>query len=324
MDFDGLSPEPRLVEQVRQATNLPIRVMLRLREGFGTDGGEVAHLKGLVTAYQAAGADGLVLGFLNGHTEIDVDVVTEVVAEAEPGWTFHRAVDSCISTDRAWRELRRLPGLDQVLTAGSARGVSEGLDELVRPGPRRRLRPPGRAGRRRSPPRARALAGPGRRARLPHRLLGPPARLLEGLPRPRAGRHLADPDRRAGRRRPGHRRPVTVLVDPPTWPGHGRLWSHLVSDTSYEELHAFAATIGLPRRAFERDHYDVLADRFEDVLAAGAQLVELARDRPPTARGRPPAAQALPTRPLTEAAPLPSASSGSSRGARLRAARWER
>jgi copper homeostasis protein len=120
------------VEQVRAATSLPIRVMLRLREGFGTDGGEVAHLKGLVAAYSSAGADGLVLGFLNAHTEIDVDVVSEVVADAEPGWTFHRAVDSCISTDRAWRELRRLPGLDQVLTAGSARGVSEGLDELVR------------------------------------------------------------------------------------------------------------------------------------------------------------------------------------------------
>ena len=132
MDFDGLSPEPRLVEQVRQATALPIRVMLRLREGFGTDGGEVVRLKGLVTAYAAAGADGLVLGFLNAHTEVDVDVVSEVVADSDQPWTFHRAVDSCISTDRAWRELRRLPGLDQVLTAGSARGVSEGLDELVR------------------------------------------------------------------------------------------------------------------------------------------------------------------------------------------------
>jgi copper homeostasis protein len=131
MEHDGLSPEPGLVEQVRAATTLPIRAMLRLREGFGTDGGEVAHLKGLVAAYESAGADGLVLGFLNSHTEIAVDVVTEVVADARPGWTFHRAVDSCISTDRAWRELRHLPGLDQVLTAGSARGVSEGLDELV-------------------------------------------------------------------------------------------------------------------------------------------------------------------------------------------------
>ena len=66
---------------------------------------------------------------------------------------------------------------------------------------------------------------------------------------------------------------MTVLVDAPTWPGHGRLWSHLASDTSFEELHAFADRVGLPRRAFERDHYDVVAERFEDMLAAGAVLV---------------------------------------------------
>ena len=66
---------------------------------------------------------------------------------------------------------------------------------------------------------------------------------------------------------------MTVLVDAPTWPGHGRLWSHLASDTSFEELHAFAARVGLPPRAFERDHYDVVAERFDDVLAAGAVLV---------------------------------------------------
>ncbi len=66
---------------------------------------------------------------------------------------------------------------------------------------------------------------------------------------------------------------MTVLVDAPTWPGHGRLWSHLASDTSFEELHAFAARVGLPPRAFERDHYDVVAERFDDVVAAGAVLV---------------------------------------------------
>lgn len=66
---------------------------------------------------------------------------------------------------------------------------------------------------------------------------------------------------------------MTVLIDAPTWPGHGRLWSHLVSDTSYDELHAFAAGIGLPRRAFERDHYDVVEERFDAALAAGAELV---------------------------------------------------
>ncbi|MQA05429.1 MAG: DUF4031 domain-containing protein [Streptosporangiales bacterium] len=63
---------------------------------------------------------------------------------------------------------------------------------------------------------------------------------------------------------------MTVLVDPAAWPRHGRLWCHLVSDESYDELHAFAARVGLPSRAFHRDHYDVPAERRDDVIAAGA------------------------------------------------------
>jgi hypothetical protein len=61
-----------------------------------------------------------------------------------------------------------------------------------------------------------------------------------------------------------------VLIDPPSWPAHGRLWSHLASDTSYDELHAFAARLAVPRRAFEGDHYDVPADRYDALVGAGA------------------------------------------------------
>jgi uncharacterized protein DUF4031 len=64
-----------------------------------------------------------------------------------------------------------------------------------------------------------------------------------------------------------------ILVDLPTWPAHGRLWSHLASDTSYAELHAFAERLDLPRRAFDGDHYDVVEDRYGDVLTAGARPV---------------------------------------------------
>lgn len=63
---------------------------------------------------------------------------------------------------------------------------------------------------------------------------------------------------------------MTLYIDPPTWPGHGRMWSHLVSDVSYEELHAFAERLGVARRAFERDHYDLPSHRYADAVAAGA------------------------------------------------------
>ncbi|MCF4138969.1 DUF4031 domain-containing protein [Streptomyces sp. Tue 6430] len=66
---------------------------------------------------------------------------------------------------------------------------------------------------------------------------------------------------------------MTIYVDPPDWPGHGRMWSHLVSDVSFDELHAFADGLGVPRRAFERDHYDIPSHRYPDVVAAGAVRV---------------------------------------------------
>jgi hypothetical protein len=57
------------------------------------------------------------------------------------------------------------------------------------------------------------------------------------------------------------------------WPAHGRLWAHLVSDTSLEELHAFAELAGLPRRSFDLDHYDVPEERVPELAAMGATQV---------------------------------------------------
>ncbi len=63
---------------------------------------------------------------------------------------------------------------------------------------------------------------------------------------------------------------MTVIIDQPRWPAHGTDWSHLVSDTSLEELHAFAERARIPHRSFDRDHYDVPAERYDEVVAAGA------------------------------------------------------
>lgn len=63
---------------------------------------------------------------------------------------------------------------------------------------------------------------------------------------------------------------MTIWIDPPAWPAHGRLWSHLISDTGLDELHAFAASCGIPRRGFEGDHYDVPQEHYAAAVAAGA------------------------------------------------------
>lgn len=67
---------------------------------------------------------------------------------------------------------------------------------------------------------------------------------------------------------------MTILVDECRWWWRGRKWCHLVSDSDLEELHAIAVTVGLPRRAFQGDHYDVPEELRDAVIEAGAVPVE--------------------------------------------------
>ena len=63
---------------------------------------------------------------------------------------------------------------------------------------------------------------------------------------------------------------MSIYIDPPVWPAHGTVFSHLISDVSLAELHEFAAAAGISERAFDRDHYDVPAHLYEDLVRAGA------------------------------------------------------
>lgn len=54
-------------------------------------------------------------------------------------------------------------------------------------------------------------------------------------------------------------------------------WCHLATDGAIEELHAFAATIGVPRMAFHfhpaHPHYDLTPSKRAVAVAAGAREV---------------------------------------------------
>ena len=63
---------------------------------------------------------------------------------------------------------------------------------------------------------------------------------------------------------------MSIYIDPPVWPAHGTVFSHLISDVSLAELHGFAAAAGISERAFDRDHYDVPAHLYDELVQAGA------------------------------------------------------
>ena len=66
---------------------------------------------------------------------------------------------------------------------------------------------------------------------------------------------------------------MAILIDPARWPAHGTVFSHLVSDESLEELHAFARANGIPPHAFDGDHSDIPVSQYEELVSAGAQPV---------------------------------------------------
>jgi copper homeostasis protein len=131
-DEEMRSLEPAAVSAIVRATDLPVRVTLRLSEGFTTQGGELARLCGLVTDYLSLGVEGFAFGFLTPDLDIDVEVCeTLVSALADAPWTFDRAFDASLDARVAWRRVRDLPGLDSIHTAGSVLGLDNGLDDVL-------------------------------------------------------------------------------------------------------------------------------------------------------------------------------------------------
>jgi copper homeostasis protein len=130
-DFGLGSPTPDDVAAIRRATTVELRVLLRLRAGYGTDGGEATRLKGLIWSYLDAGADGFVLGFLNELGHVDQGVCAELIAGGVWPWTFDRAIDSAFDQPAAWSLVAGLDRCDGVLTAGSPSGLEAGFDHVL-------------------------------------------------------------------------------------------------------------------------------------------------------------------------------------------------
>jgi copper homeostasis protein len=132
MDADGLTPGRETFGAVRAAVGIPVRVMLRLSDGFAA--GDARELDALCEAAQglrAEGAEEFVLGFLDAGGRADLEAVHALVDVLDGcAWTFHRAIDRAADRDALRLQLAGLPGLDAYLTAGAAEGVTAGLPVL--------------------------------------------------------------------------------------------------------------------------------------------------------------------------------------------------
>ena len=131
----GLTPGPGLLSAVaEQCRN--VHVLIRPRAGgFQYTPAEIDVMISDIAAAVKAGAAGVVIGALTEHCDVNLPVVTYLVAAAQGREvTFHCASDICRDPVTAIEQLAA-SGVRRVLTSGHAPRAEEGapvLAELVR------------------------------------------------------------------------------------------------------------------------------------------------------------------------------------------------
>lgn len=128
----GLSPDTDFFSESRKIFKASLFVMIRPRPGnFEYDAGEVHWMESAIKKFDAAGADGFVLGCLKGNA-IDAESLEKLVAAAgKKPVTFHRAIDAAADYDLAIEQLIAC-GCSRMLTSGKEKSALEGAELIAR------------------------------------------------------------------------------------------------------------------------------------------------------------------------------------------------
>ena len=130
----GLTPSPATLELAKEAAGEggpEVHVLIRPRAGgFHYDTEEIAVAVRDVECAVAAGADGVVIGAVDGSGGLDLEAMARMRdAAGAAAVTLHRAID--VTTDPlAALEGAIALGLGRVLTSGGASSAIEGIDTL--------------------------------------------------------------------------------------------------------------------------------------------------------------------------------------------------
>ncbi len=131
LDVGGLTPDASMLSAIRCAVGIPAFAMVRPRPGsFHMNAAEIRHMVDQINELRPAGANGLVLGVLDGRGRIDEAALADLVAAADGRpVTFHRAFDEVARPVEALEALIEA-GVARVLTAGGPGTAWEGRGTL--------------------------------------------------------------------------------------------------------------------------------------------------------------------------------------------------
>ena len=130
--FDGLTPAPDLIKKVIEQVKIPVRVMIRPRNGdFKYNEDELNHMQNGIAFCKKQGVEGVVFGALNPDNTLNVEAIEQLTKAAKPlKVVIHKAIDATPQPLEALEQLLEINGIDTVLTSGGRSNAFDGTETL--------------------------------------------------------------------------------------------------------------------------------------------------------------------------------------------------
>ncbi len=132
LEVDGLTPTTELVKEVLEAVSIPVKVMIRPRQGnFIYTDKELLKMTGAIYAMKDLGVYGVVLGILNKYKMVDSINTASLAEIAKPlNVTFHKAIDYTGDIMENVKVLNDITSVDAILTSGGKATAMHGKSTI--------------------------------------------------------------------------------------------------------------------------------------------------------------------------------------------------
>lgn len=134
LEVGGTTPDRGLIKKAKTELDLKVKVMIRPRGGsFVYSVEEIEQMKQSILYCQSLGVDGVVFGILHEDDTLNIDQTLILSRLASPmEVTIHRAIDETPDILEAIRQLKNIPSIHCILSAGQANSATQGAPMLKR------------------------------------------------------------------------------------------------------------------------------------------------------------------------------------------------